>query len=286
MSKTTPVATKKAAVPAVVEEVTALPAVVDDFDYGADAGTGFEGTSKADLAIPFLGVLQSNSPQVVDENPAGAKAGLLYNTVTRELTDAKNGINLLPVYKDHLFVEWVPREKGGGFVAAHAPDSDLVKETLAALNGVRTPKLILKNGNQLVETYYIYALLLNEDATASIGFCVISFTSTKIKPYRDWLTSMFMIKGRPPIFAFRSKLKTVRQQNEKGVYYNFQIEPFGDSWKSSLIDPSIGKDLLDEARSFREMITSGTARAAYETQEGEAGGGETVVVEATGKAPF
>lgn len=283
MSKTT---LKKADVPAVVEEKL-LPAVVYDFDYGADAGTGFEGTSKADLAIPFLGVLQSNSPQVTDDNPAGAKAGLLFNTVTRELIDATDGINLLPVHKDHLFVEWVPREKGGGFVAAHAPDSDLVKKTLAALNGVRTPKLLLPNGNQLVETYYIYALLLNEDSTASTGFCVISFTSTKIKPYRDWLTSMFMIKGRPPIFAFRSKLKTVKQKNEKGTYYNFQIEPFGENWKSSLIDPSTGKALLDEARSFREMITSGTARAAYETQESDFSGVEqTVVVEATDKAPF
>jgi hypothetical protein len=269
-----------------VKEQTSLT-TTDDlvYDYGVDSGTGFEGTSKTDLAIPFLGILQSNSPQVSEDNPKGAKAGLLFNTVTRELISAEDGIALIPVHKDHSFVEWVPREKGGGFIASHAPDSDVVKQTLAALKGARPTKLVLPNGNQLVETYYIYALLLNEEGTQSSGFCVISFTSTKIKPYRDWLTSMFMIKGRPPLFAFRSRLKSVKQKNEKGTFYNFQIEPFNTNWKTSLIDPLANKNLLEEAKSFREMVTSGVARAAFETQDGEVSS-ETVVNATSEELPF
>lgn len=267
----------------VVKEQTSLMTTDDPiYDYGEDSGIGFEGTSKTDLAIPFLGILQSNSPQVTEENPKGAKPGLLFNTVTRELISAEDGIVLIPVHKDHSFVEWVPREKGGGFVASYAPDSDLVKKTLTSLNGPRTPKLVLPNGNQLVETYYVYALLLNDEGTQTNGFCVISFTSTKIKPYRDWLTSMFMVKGRPPLFAFRSRLKTVKQKNEKGTYYNFQIEPFKENWKTSLITD---KNLLEEAKSFREMVTSGVARAAFETQDGEVS--SETVVNATGEElPF
>ena len=94
-----------------------------------------------------------------------------------------------------------------------------------------------------------------------------------------------MIKGRPPLFAFRSRLKSVKQKNEKGTFYNFQIEPFNTNWKTSLIDPLANKNLLEEAKSFREMVTSGVARAAFETQDGEVSS-ETVVNATSEELPF
>ncbi|MBW2636284.1 MAG: hypothetical protein JRC86_01945 [Deltaproteobacteria bacterium] len=251
---------------------------VAGFDYGERAGEGFEGTTSDDLSIPFLSILQSNSPQIVDEDPAGAKAGMLFNTVTRELFNSDNGLIVIPVHKDMAFVEWVPRGEGdgsgGGFVGLHVPDSDVVKAAIEANGGSRIGKLKLENKNELVETHYVYCLILDAEGKTSEGFAVLSFTSTKIKPQRDWFTAMYTIKGRPPLYANRAVMRTVKQENKHGKFFNFRIDPFGATWKDSLIDPSTSADLLNEAVSFRKMVTSGMAKAAHDTERAATGTGK------------
>lgn len=246
---------------AVVAAQTNLP--VASSGYGEDAGKGFEGTSGADMAIPFLGILQSNSPQVEDQSPAGAKAGEFFNSVTRELVSGETGVIVQPVYMEHAYVEWTPRTKGGGFVGMHSPDSEVVKAALTAAGGDKFTKLA--NGdNDLIETHYVYVLILDETGEETQGFALISFSSTKIKPYKNWLTAMRMLKGKPPLFANRAKLTTVKQKNEKGTFFNFQIDPIKGTWLGSLIPP--GHALLTEAQGFIKMIKSGMARADFEKQ--------------------
>lgn len=249
------------------------------FDYGDMAGTGFEDTKGSDLSIPFLNLLQSNSPEVEDQKVEGAQAGMIYNTVTSQLLTE---VVFLPVHYEEAWVEWVPRTKGGGFVGMHAPDSDVVKEAIKANGGSRIPpkggdgkRIPFKVGeNELVETYYMYGLILNEDGSQADSFGVISFSSTKIKPYRDWLTSMFIIRGKPPIFANRVKVNTLKQKNDSGSFFNFNVLPLRTSWVDSLIDPGSEKYLLDEAVSFREMVLNGVARADYQQQQNAATGGD------------
>ena len=245
---------------------TTAPGAVVAYNYGDEAGAGFEGTKGTDLSIPFLNVLQSNSPQVEDQKPEGAAAGMLFNTVTGELVPVGESVNFLPVLKQDAYVEWVPREKGGGFVGVYSADAPEVKKAQAAQTD-KFGKLFTEAGNDLIETHYMYGLLLDESGQSTQGFAVLAFTSTKIKPFRDWTTAMYMVKGRPPIYAFRAKISTIKQKNDKGSYYNFSIAPLGKTWVESLINPQSEADLLKEARDFRELVESGVARAAYETQE-------------------
>ncbi len=249
---------------------------VAGFDYGEDSGAGFEGTKGSDLSVPFLGILQSNSPQVEDKDPEGAESGMLYNTVTRELVNGDKGVVFLPCHKEQAYVEWVPRAKGGGFVGLHDPAGEVVSKAIQENDGEAFGKLAVGD-NELMETFYVYGLILDEDLKETMGFAVISFTSTKIKPYRDWMTAMYTLKGRPPMFANRAVIRTIKQKNEHGTFYNFRIDPAGDTWAKSLINPVEDGALLQEARAFREMVTSGMARAAFETQndtgDGSSGGG-------------
>ena len=251
-------------------------------DYGKDAGVGFEGTTASDLSIPFINILQANSPQVQEEDPPGSKSGYLYNTVTKEIHPGSDGILFLPVYKDGpVWVEWIPRSDGGGFVGIHMPESELVKyaEPIAhPKTGKPTRKLQIGDGHELVETYHAYGLLLDElptDETAAKGFAVINFTSTKIKPFRDWQTAMYMLKGRPPIFANRARITTAMEKRDGNTYYNFRINPYRKTWAESLINPANEQDLLKSAKEFREMVISGLAHAAYETTTNESGGTDT-----------
>lgn len=253
-------------------------ATTGDFDYGADAGVGFEGTTAKDLSVPFIGILQSNSPQIDGDSPVeGAKPGMLINTVTNELLDGDKGQAFIPVHYDRAYVEWVPRNKGGGFVGLHAVESELVKLELAKQNGQRG-KIVLENGNELIETEYCYVLTLDVDMVTPTGFAVLSLTSTKLTPFRKFKTSLFMLKGKPPLFVNRAILKTDKQKNEKGTFYNAKFVPAKVDWKSSLIPNNAEhKELIEEAKSFRSMVLSGMAKAAFETQNaaGDTGSGNS-----------
>ena len=256
------------------------------YDYGTEAGAGFEGTKGTDLSIPFLAILQSNSPQVEADDPKGAKAGMLFNTVTRELMDGEKGLVFLPVHKDYAFVEWIPRTKGGGFVAMHDPAGTEVAEAQAkfaqANNGKKFGKLTIGD-NDLVETFYVYGLILDEAGKSTLGFGVISFTSTKIKPQKDWFTSMYMLKGRPPLFANRARIRTFKDKNEKGTFFNFRIDPFRENFAASLINPKEEAELLKEAKDFRDMVMKGVAKADFGSQNAAAGANGDA---GEGAAPF
>jgi hypothetical protein len=266
---------------------------VASYDYGSHSGVGFEGTKGSDLSVPFINLLQSNSPEVEEELVPGAKTGDMLNTVTGELIKGDEGFVFLPVHKEEAWVEWIPRVKGGGFVGMHDPNGELVLELIKANGGSRIPpkgtdgkRISFKHGgNEVIETYYVYGLLLNQEGTEVESFAVISFSSTKIKPYRDWLTSMYLIKGKPPMFANRARLKSVKQKNESGTYANFAIGPLKETWAKSLIDPAAEKALLDEAISFRDMVLNGVARADFNHQQNAAAGGDGAGGEGE-KAPF
>ena len=250
-------------------------AVGESFDYGDMAHAGFEDTTIADLSIPFLALLQSLSPQVEDQTIEGCKAGDLLNTVTGEIV--KQPFIVIPVYKEEAWVRWVPRNQGGGLKGRYEPDSPEVLKLIKDNGGSRIPpkgsdkKTIPfkdEDGNDVIETHYVYCLVLGEDKRTVEGYIVVPFSSTKIKPYKDWLTAMYTQKGRPPMFANRAAIETTKQKSEGGSYFNFLIKPAFNTWRESLIDPRSDMPLLQEAKEFAEMIENGLARPNYESMAG------------------
>jgi hypothetical protein len=246
---------------------------VASYDYGAMAHEGFEGTTIKDLSIPFMNVLQALSPEVQDETVPGAKAGDLLNSVTKEIV--KQPLVVIPIYKEESWVEWIPRIKGGGLVGRYEPDSDIVKALIHQNGGSRIPpkdaegkRIAFKSaaGNDIIETHYVYCLIMDEDGQTIEGYCVLSFASAKIKAYKDWMTALYTQKGLPPIFANRAKISTVKQKNEAGTYFIYGVAPFADTWRESLIPPNEeGMKLLKEAKEFRDMIQDGLARPDFDS---------------------
>ncbi len=249
--------------------------VGNTMDYGEMSGAGFEDTRSSDLSIPFLNLLQSNSPVVEDELIEGAKTGDILNSVTGELIKGDKGVVFIPVHKQEAWVQWVPRLKGGGFAGSLDPNGDIVQNLIKENGNSRIPPKgsdgkripFMYEGNEVVETYYIYGLILNDDGTEVESFAVVAFSSTKIKPYRDWLTSMYLLKGKPPIFANRALIKSVKQKNDAGTYANFDIKPLKSTWAESLISPSSEHELLEEAVKFQKMVLSGDASADFTQQD-------------------
>ncbi len=265
-------------------EVTAtnLPAV--DYDYSAYTGQGFEGQTRDDLAVPFLGVLQANSPLV--DRVAEAKAGMLLNTVTNEIFDGKKGLLFVPATTQHVVVEWKPRDQGGGFVAIHALDSDIVVKAKAEqeFGKYKTVKGDLKS-NDLVETFYVYGILTSEDGSRNEQI-ILAFTSTKIKVYKRWMTKARTVQVQlpsgqrinPPLFAHKYRVTTIKEENSKGSFYNLQIDFDGaaENCRIATSDP-----LFKAALGFSDLIKGGEIRAAYDsqTQTGDAAGDDDIPFE-------
>lgn len=244
------------------------------YDYGQYAGAGFETTTNADLAIPFINLMQPGSPAVEEGN---FKLGDMVNSVTGEFWSMDKGFVFQPCHIDHKFVEWKPRNAGGGMVAQHEPGSEFVKRVLTH-NGKTFGKLVVPGSdNELIETQYVYGNLMSDDGKEISGFAVIAFNSTKLTPLRKWRTAMFMLKGKPPLFAFRAKFTAVKEKNDANqTYANFAITPFGADWRQSLIIPDdAGKALLKQGSDLRDMILSGAARAATETLDNTGDGAAT-----------
>lgn len=236
------------------------------YDYGGDAGVGIDDIGRDEMAIPFIGILQSNNGEVLPVKKGGiegAEAGMLMNTVTKEIFDGDKGILFVPSERAHQYVEWVPRSKGGGFVGTHEVGSEVVSEAIQRAQAEKADfgKFTTPAGNDLVETFYLYGAMLDDDGIPT-GIGVIAFTSTKIKKYRHLNTRLKSIKGRPALYAIQLRICTVPDKNNKGDFFNFDIQFAVDNvGMKSLLDPN--SEAYQSAKMLRVGIESGEAKADY-----------------------
>lgn len=210
-----------------VKKEDALPANIDlENEMLADAkeASGFDNISMEDTAIPFISLLQSGSTACKrgDAKIEGAEEGDFHNTVTNEIY--KGTLNLVPCAYKKSYVEWVPRDSGGGFVKEHSDIKILDKCVKNDKN-----QDVLPNGNHIVTTGTHFCLLLKEDGTAER--VVIAFTSTQLKKSRKWNSAMMALminingkKVRPPMFSHVYKATSVPESNEYGDWSGWRID--------------------------------------------------------------
>jgi len=213
-------------------------------------GTGLEETTTEDFAIPFIRVLQPMSPQLQKQNGsyvAGASSGDLFNTVTGEAYDGEKGIVIVPCAYNKKYIEWIPREKGGGLVNANHDISILSSCT----RDPETRKYHTKEGNEIVETAQFFVLVLDGDTAQQ---AVLAFTSTQLGVARKWLTMLRMarvqnskgVSVEAPMFAYSYRLTSTVQSNDKGSWSAYSVN------QSSATEMSIAlmaRDFMSAARS-------------------------------------
>lgn len=237
-----------------------------NFDYGKTAGQGWENTDQDDFSVPFLNQLQALSPEVQqgeDTYVKGAMSGMFINSVTRELLKE---VIFVPCSTQHVYVEWVSRSDGGGFVGVHDLDSKIVAEArVAAVQSGERNNLKSEAGNDLVETFYVYAAILSEvGATDVSDLVVMAFTKTKIKRYKAIMTRLRTMKGSKqiPLFAHQIRMTSTKEKNAAGQpYANVELNPAVDGdVVASLIDPVKGAPILEGAQAFLESVGTGEAK--------------------------
>jgi hypothetical protein len=228
-------------------------------DFEAEAGVGFENADADAYAVPFLKILQKLSPQVDDDSEAyveGAKAGMFFNTATGKLYDA---VKFVPINYNRTFLEWKPREEGGGFAGKHAPSDTTVRA--ASHNG--EGKLTSSTGNYLADTREHMIMIINDDG--SFDPALFALASSGIKASRKLMTSLNAVKmdgknGKfsPPMYANLVTANGLSLSNDNGSWKSVEFKL--DGFVSN-------KDTFDSAKSLYDSVSSGEKGASYETSE-------------------
>ena len=220
-----------------------------------DANSGLQNISQDDLATPRLKVLMQLSPELEDlEN---AKAGMIYNTVTNELYDGSSGIKVLPCAYQRQYVEWADRGQGSGApINVFDSTSDILTKTTRDDNN----KDRLENGNYIETCGNHYILLVENNGNATPA--VITMKATQLKKSRKWNSMMLNLKlnGKnglftPPSYSHYYRLKTMKEGNDKGNWYGWEI-----SRESQLEDAN----LYAIAKGFADSVTKGERKVKYE----------------------
>jgi hypothetical protein len=228
------------------QQVTAISAAI----LSQDAGVGLENVTPEDLIIPQLKIAQKTNKEV-DENDGafipGVQIGDVMNNITSEFYGGDEGITVIPVAYKRVYLEFIDRDAGGGFVALHENPA-IINETTRNNKGQDE----LQNGNYIQTTANHYVLLLEDGKATPV---MVAMSSTQLKKSRRWNSMMAGLRLRrkdgtsftPSSFSHSYQLTTVPEKNSKGTWYGWKIDMIGQ-----LKDVS----LYNAAKAFGQTLSS------------------------------
>ena len=250
MSESKEVATKAETAVAIPKELLG--------SFVEDSGAGTENIGADDMKIPFLRIAQPLSPELNKKHEnfiEGTEAGTIFNTVTRQLFGEE--VNVIPCGYIKKYLEFIPREKGGGFQGEHAPNN---QEVLTATRDKQTNKDIMTNGNELVVSAQHYCKFQDPE-TGGWQSAIIDMKSTNLKISRQWNTMIQMQevkhKGKLvklPSFGVIWTLRSEEASNEKGRWNQWKV-----SGRHGYVEDT---DLYKDCRELSSMVSDGTVQAS------------------------
>ena len=192
---------------------------------------------------------------------ADARPGMIYNTVTNELYNGAEGINVIPCFYKLEYIEWKDRDKGAvAPVNVYPSDSDIMTKTTRGDDG----KDRLENGNYVEETASHYVMVVEPDKSST---ALITMKSTQRKKSKKWNSMMMSLRAkrkdgkgffRPAPFTQSYKLKTVLEKNNLGSWYGWEIEHIGQVGS---------EETIKAAFDFYESCKKGAVRANHNKEE-------------------
>ena len=200
----------EAAAKAVAVKNDNLPAYIKQ----SDKGRGSENVDMQDVAIPRIELVQMLSPCLKKNDPGyieGAQAGMLYNSVTRELYGEK--VIVIPVYFKKQYLVWKDRKAGGGFGGAYDTVLDANERIKQEPPGDQEKWTAQDTAQQLV-------LVVKSDGSTEEA--IVSMSRTKLKVSKNW-NSLIRLNGNDR-FSRQYVLFAVDETNNNGdEYKNFGV---------------------------------------------------------------
>lgn len=262
-------------------------AVADD-----NLDDGWEELDSTDGVIPFLQLLQDNSParkKKHEKYVEGAEEGMILNTATQDLYGGDNGMMFLPVHVQKVVVEWSPRNEdgsGGGFVG-RTPGWDHPDIVRCKAQGLGPKDWKSSAGNNLKQTYYVWGIIIDpENPDALDNFAILSMESTKLSVFQQFNQRSKKVtepvegggKRRVPLYRILTRIGSKFVQKDPS-YYNYTMDwAHAESGEvtNNLRDAILAEDdpRVQAALSFRTDIGSGKVTSDDASQGGGEGGGD------------
>jgi hypothetical protein len=233
---------------------------MDIADIEKDARLGGD-LGMRDIAIPYLYILQLNSPQVNPDNDKyieGASAGKFLLTVRDKVFEGRvNGVTVVPCYYERKIMEWIDRDKGGGLVGSYPAEDPIMKQAKQNERG----QWILPNGHMLIDTAYHY-VLVQDPETMSWTQAIMPMKSTALKISRklNSVVATAVIPGTTkmaPRFLYKYNLTTVKEQKDTNV------------WSSPyfLQDSMVTKEIYDRTKAYAQIAAQNLLQRSPEAVE-------------------
>lgn len=248
-------------------------------DMFAEArGQGMEEADKDSFAIPFLIVLQKNSPQVDEDSPTrieGAKAGMLFNNVTGKMFEAdKTGVLIIPCHFQRQWLRWGARDAGGGFKGILTTEEvtalrqqGKVREVDGRLFFPEADGTINPKKNDRMGDHRNHFIMIVDPDSGDCSPAVMSLTSTQIKKSKTLMAALADVrvadssgnKVSPPSFANLVRVTTQAESNDQGTWRGWKFELAG----------FVSQDQFAEAKAFYQTVKAGKGEVKYEDHDAE-----------------
>lgn len=247
------------------------------FDFTGDIGAGMEHADSDSYAIPFLRVLQRLSPQCDEANAAyvkGAKAGMLFNSVTGEVFDGEKGLVFLPCAFQRRFLQWGARgTDNDGYKGEHDPaaiavmldDGRVIQQDGKLLLADAKGEASEKRSDRFVDTRSHFGLVV--DASGATSTVLLALSSTQIKKSKQLMSMLAAAKVQtaagmvtPPTWLNRIRITTLPESNDQGSWHGIKFAQEG------FIDSA---ELYAAGKALHESIAGGKVKADYGKSDDE-----------------
>jgi hypothetical protein len=236
---------------------TQLQTVGDDLpNVRKNFASDFDDVSADERTTPTLVMLQSNSPQLSEDEPSyveGARVGQILDVASGE---PFNEVDVIVCGRNRYYTKWRPRALGGGILGRLSSDDPVVLDTLARLDkkyglgGGRfhMPKYLEKDRRwsdepaldpatgaemELVETVEMFVVYGPPDELVGMGTrAIVRFKSTSLKTVKLWHDKNIhwvnlcrrQEKEPPRMWAIKWRLRTAPGENELGKYRVWRLD--------------------------------------------------------------
>ena len=229
----------------------------------AFAGAGSEEVGQAEMARPFLSILQALSPQCAKKDDAyveGAEPGMFYESVSGAIWDGDEGVMMIPCQFSRHIIEWVKREHGGGFIGLHPPN----------MHDAEAACLDMEK-NDLIDTHQQAVLVRLPDGAWTEAIFPLKMTG--LTPSRLWNTAIAqqhrviddVERTKLPRWWSVWKATTVEKVNDKGRFFVLKKPEV----QVDLFDMEEAADLVPRAKNFEELMKAGAGNVDWRRMDGD-----------------
>lgn len=249
---------------AVLDQPTGDVAEFAGFDDFMD-DAGYEDFDARDQEMPYLLLLQTNSPQVKkgDAHIDGAEEGDTYSTYNSKLY--KSGeLKVLNCAYHRAYYEFEVDESMEivAFVQEHDKNSQIRNRCEKKDVGGKTYYIRPDNSHIIEDTAYHYVLVLDDEELMGVYPAIMKFTRTKLRSNKSWNTMYRKFRNIKvgnricpvPDYANVWSVQYSCESNDDNSWVNWSFE------HDRTLNPMSDREILLMAKQFRHEVLSGKAK--------------------------